>query len=119
MRLQSLDPQTPQKMQSMRSKVVHITPPPSTLGGRAANAAHRLSAFLHSLKLVSGDTQTLRDVLLHLVSITTDLGVESLLTRLEPFALSEILPLFDHAFDRDPNVDLQDLAVCSAAFSCM
>ena len=82
-------------LRECRAKFVHLIPPPSTLGGRAANASHRLSAFLHSLHLVAGDFQTLRLLLSKLVSITTDLGVESLLTRLQPFALSQMLPFFD------------------------
>ncbi|CAE7244193.1 unnamed protein product [Symbiodinium sp. CCMP2456] len=74
-----------------------MIPPPTTLGGRAGNAAHRLSAFLQSLLLISGDFATLQKVLSSLLSITTDLGVESLLTKLEPVALSAVLPFFGPA----------------------
>ena len=79
----------------MCSKIVQVIPPPATLGGRSANASHRLSAFLHSLHLVTGDFDVLGQLLSRLVSITTDLGVESLLTKLEPFSLHEMLPFFE------------------------
>eukprot|EP00439_Symbiodinium_sp_Y106_P021591 s6234_g2.t1 len=81
----------------LRGKIVQMIPPPTTLGGRAGNAAHRLSAFLQSLLLISGDFKTLQKVLSSLLSITTDLGVESLLTKLEPIALSAVLPYFGPA----------------------
>ena len=82
-------------IQQMRRKIVQLIPPPATLGGRSANAGHRLSAFLHSLHLIAGDFAILRRLLKSVVSITTDLGVESLLTRLEPFELSGMLPFFE------------------------
>ena len=84
-------------MPMLRGKIVQMIPPPTTLGGRAGNAAHRLSAFLQSLLLISGDFKTLQKVLSSLLSITTDLGVESLLTKLEPIALSAVLPYFGPA----------------------
>ena len=84
-------------MSVLRGKIVQMIPPPTTLGGRAGNAAHRLSAFLQSLLLISGDFATLQKVLSSLLSITTDLGVESLLTKLEPVALSAVLPYFGPA----------------------
>ena len=92
----------------MCSKIVQMIPPPATLGGRSANASHRLSAFLHSLHLVSGDFDVLRQLLGRLISITTDLGVESLLTKLEPFQLHAFLPFFEPPSAAGPCNDAQD-----------
>ena len=77
-----------------RARIQQIIPPPTMLGGRAANAAQRLSAFLQSLLLITGDFEWLQRLLSSLLSITTDLGVESLLTKLEPVALRDVLPFF-------------------------
>ena len=79
----------------MAAKIVQVIPPPATLGGRSANASHRLSAFLHSLHLISGDFGTLTKLVGSLISVTTDLGVESLLTKLEPFPIASFLPFFE------------------------
>ncbi|CAE7693218.1 unnamed protein product [Symbiodinium sp. CCMP2592] len=92
---ESISPGIRLTIQQMRRKIVQLIPPPTTLGGRSANAGHRLSAFLHSLHLIAGDFTILRQLLKSVVSITTDLGVESLLTRLEPFELSAMLPFFE------------------------
>ena len=104
-RSESFSPDIRLTIQQMRRKIVQLIPPPTTLGGRSANAGHRLSAFLHSLHLITGDFATLRHFLKSLVSITTDFGVESLLTRLEPFDLSAMLPFFEPPTPRAVNAE--------------
>ena len=109
LRFDSIQPETGTLFREYRMKFSQMIPPPSALGGRAANAAHRLSAFMRSLHLVSGDFRVLRLLLVNLVSIATDLGVESLLTKLEPFSLSQILPFFDpHSKEEAETTDVQD-----------
>ena len=49
----------------LASLIQQVLPPPATLGGRSSNAAHRLSAFLHSLHLITGDFVSLRRLLSH------------------------------------------------------
>ena len=107
-RCAAFQPDWAQTIPAMISSIVQIIPPPATLGGRSANAAHRLSAFLHSLHLVTGDFHTLRQLLLRLVSITTDLGVEHLLTKLEPFELSCMLPFFQPATPNGAPAPVED-----------
>ena len=115
LRFDSIQPETGTLFREYRMKFSQMIPPPSTLGGRTANAAHRLSAFLHSLHFVSGDFRVLRLLLVNLVSI--NMGVESLLTKLEPFSLSQILPFFNpHSKEEAETTDVQ---VCSLKRSCL
>ena len=108
----SLLPDAGRAIPEMASLIQQVLPPPATLGGRSSNAAHRLSAFLHSLHLITGDFVSLRQLLSSLMSITTDMGVESLLTRLEPFALSSVLQFFKPLEDKQivDHAGLQDIA---------
>ena len=83
-------------MEAMKARIHTLVPTPATLGGRAASMPHRLAACMHSLAVLLGDLHSLPKLVASIVSITTDLGVESGLHKLLPFEPRLLLPFFGH-----------------------
>ena len=66
---------------NFKEAFVSLPLPPVVLGSKRGTAPHKMHGLLHSLRLIMPDWKSVLLMVRHLVSVTSDLGVEKLLAR--------------------------------------
>lgn len=97
-------PTEPAMLSAFSNKVFRHSAPPVAIGSGASTLGHKFHALAHALHLLTGSQSLIGALSRSVLSVTTDLGVESALHRVLPIPCVAVLPWLQQ--EGSPELDL-------------